>query len=54
MIDDKGVRHSIMTDEPTKGVPMPDVWDISVINPVAKERVGYATQKPEVLHERMV
>jgi len=43
-----------MTDEPTKGVPMPDVWDISVINPVAKERVGYATQKPEVLHERMV
>lgn len=54
VFDENGVRHSIMTDEPTKGVPMPDVWDISMINPVAKERVGYATQKPEALLERII
>lgn len=54
VIDENGVRHSIMTDEPTKGVPMPDVWDVSMINPVAKERIGYATQKPEALLERMI
>lgn len=28
VIDENGIRHSIMTDEPTKGVPMPDVWDV--------------------------
>jgi adenine specific DNA methylase Mod len=49
-----GVRHSKLTNEPTKGVPMPDVWDISMINPVAKERIGYATQKPEALLERII
>ena len=54
VIDENGVRHSIMTDEPTKGVPMPDVWDVSMINPVAKERIGYATQKPESLLERII
>lgn len=54
VIDENGIRHSIMTDEPTKGVPMPDVWDISMINPVANERLGYATQKPEALLERII
>jgi len=51
-----GVRRSIQTDEPTKGVPMPDVWNISMINPVAKERtsINYATQKPEALLERII
>ena len=52
VFDDDGVRRSILTDEPTKGVPMPDVWEISMINPVGKERVGYPTQKPEALLER--
>ena len=33
---------------------MPDVWNISMINPVANERVGYATQKPEALLERII
>lgn len=54
VIDENGIRHSIMTDEPTKGVPMPDVWNISMINPVANERIGYATQKPEALLERII
>ena len=55
VIGDDGVRRSIKTDEPTKGVPMPDVWEISMINPVAKEReIGYATQKPEILLDRII
>ena len=56
VIGEDGVRRSIQTDEPTKGVPMPDVWNISMINPVAKERtsINYATQKPEALLERII
>lgn len=56
VIGEDGVRRSIQTDEPTKGVPMPDVWEISMINPVAKERteIGYPTQKPEALIERII
>lgn len=54
VFDENGIRHSIMTDEPSKGVPMPDMWDISMINPVANERIGYATQKPEALLERII
>ena len=33
---------------------MPDTWQISMINPVAKERLGYPTQKPEALIERII
>ncbi|MDD3377659.1 MAG: site-specific DNA-methyltransferase [Candidatus Riflebacteria bacterium] len=56
VIGEDGVRRSIQTDEPTKGVPMPDVWEVSMINPVADERkqVDYATQKPEALLERVI
>ena len=37
-----------------KGVPMNDVWDIPFLNPKAKERVGYPTQKPILLLERII
>ena len=38
-----------------KGVYVPDFWDdITVINSMAKESVGYATQKPEKLLERII
>ena len=33
---------------------MPDWWEISIINPAAKERLGYPTQKPEALLERII
>ena len=55
VIGEDGIRRSIQTDEPTKGVPMPDVWEISMINPVAIEReYDYATQKPESLLDRII
>jgi DNA modification methylase len=31
-----------------------DVWDIPIINPMSKERLGYPTQKPLALLERVV
>jgi site-specific DNA-methyltransferase (adenine-specific) len=36
------------------GVPLSDVWDIPFLNPKARERVGYPTQKPIVLMERII
>ena len=30
------------------------VWDIPYIHPIAKERIGYPTQKPEALLERII
>jgi len=37
-----------------KGVKENDVWEIPVINSQAKERLGYPTQKPEALLERVI
>jgi len=50
-------RHnngSIVYDGHKKGVPIADVWDIPFLNPKAKERVGYPTQKPVLLLERII
>ncbi|MFK7823034.1 MAG: site-specific DNA-methyltransferase [Oligoflexales bacterium] len=40
--------------EDKKGVPLSDVWDMPYLNPKAKERVGYPTQKPIELLERVI
>jgi site-specific DNA-methyltransferase (adenine-specific) len=45
---------SIVHDGHKKGVPVADVWDIPFLNPKAKERVGYPTQKPILLLERII
>jgi len=36
------------------GVVMTDVWQIPIINPTSKERLGYPTQKPKALLERVI
>ena len=36
------------------GTPVDDVWDIPIINPMSNERVGYPTQKPLILLERII
>jgi hypothetical protein len=46
--------RSSTSDEPTKGVPMGDVWEIGVLAPISRERTGYPSQKPEALLERLV
>lgn len=45
--------NTIMAKE-KRGVPMTDVWDIPFLNPKAKERVGYPTQKPIELLQRIL
>ncbi len=37
-----------------QGVPLSDVWSIPFLNPKAKERVGYPTQKPILLLEKII
>lgn len=37
-----------------KGVPLSDVWEIPYLNPKAKERVGYPTQKPVLLLKEII
>jgi site-specific DNA-methyltransferase (adenine-specific) len=38
-----------------KGRPLDDIWtDINMLNPAAKERLGYPTQKPEALLDRII
>ena len=53
--DDQGRRRcSSTTEEASPGVPLGDVWDIGIVAPVARERTGYPTQKPEALLTRLV
>ncbi len=49
--DNSGV---IVEAKEKKGVPISDVWDIPFLNPKAKERTGYPTQKPIELLERII
>ena len=50
----KRVYRKIFLDE-YEGQPAQNLWnDIFVINPMAIERVGYSTQKPEALLQRII
>ncbi len=50
----KDNNGDIILDDEKKGVPLSDVWEIPYLNPKAKERVGYPTQKPILLLERII
>lgn len=45
---------SIVLGKEKKGVPLSDVWEIPFLNPKAKERTGYPTQKPIELLEKII
>ena len=47
-----GVRQATSTNDAAEN-PCPDWWEISILNPNANERVGYPTQKPLALLNRM-
>jgi DNA modification methylase len=53
-ISDDGKLVQTQDTEGTEGANMGDVWPISIINANADERVGYPTQKPEELLERVI
>lgn len=44
----------IISSDEKKGVPLTDVWEIPFLNPKAKERTGYPTQKPILLLDRII
>jgi DNA modification methylase len=54
MLDPETRTRKITLDKPTKGLPRRDVWDISIIAGFKKERLGYPTQKPEALLDRII
>ena len=55
IVDSDGRRvRSSSEDVESRGVPLGDVWDIGLVAPIARERTGYPTQKPEALLERIV
>ena len=50
-----GVAEYIRYLDEMPGVPLQDIWtDIPPVNPQARERIGYPTQKPEALLERII
>jgi site-specific DNA-methyltransferase (adenine-specific) len=44
----------VVTGKEKKGVPLSDVWEIPYLNPKAKERTGYPTQKPVLLLNQII
>jgi len=53
-IYEKDISGNVINGDVKKGVPLSDVWDIPYLNPKAKERVGYPTQKPLLLLEQII
>ncbi len=45
---------TIINNGAKKGVPLSDVWEIPFLNPKAKERVSYPTQKPILLMNQII
>jgi site-specific DNA-methyltransferase (adenine-specific) len=46
--------HLVVREYLKDGVPIEDYWNIDILNQVAIERLGYPTQKPEALLERII
>lgn len=46
-------REIYYVDAPS-GNPIPDVWQLPIVNPQSKEKTGFPTQKPMALLERIV
>jgi len=51
---ERGTRFSETLDKESKGVQMSDVWEISQITAPFAEYMGFSTQKPEALLERII
>lgn len=49
-----GHRKPSVEEAETPGPPLSDVWEIGVIAAIGRERLGYPTQKPEALLERVL
>ncbi len=54
VLDPETRTRKIVVDKPTKGLPMRDVWEISILAGSSRERLGYPTQKPIALLDRII
>ena len=54
VLDPDRKTRKMVVDEPTKGMPQRDVWDISILAGSSRERIGYPTQKPLALLDRII
>jgi site-specific DNA-methyltransferase (adenine-specific) len=50
----KDSNNNTLAADGKQGVPLRDIWEIPFLNPKAKERVGYPTQKPIELMNRII
>lgn len=50
----KDENGKVVLGKAKKGVPLSDTWEIPYLNPKAKERVGYPTQKPVLLLQQVI
>lgn len=50
----KDKNGNVVLGKEKKGVPLSDVWEIPYLNPKAKERTGYPTQKPVLLLNQII
>lgn len=50
----KDENGNVVLGKEKKGVPLSDIWEIPYLNPKAKERVGYPTQKPVLLLQQIL
>jgi len=49
-----GATKKVTGDQESQGMPMRDVWEIPFIAGASSERLGYPTQKPLALLERII
>ena len=54
VLDPDRPTRKLVIDKPTKGMPMRDVWSLSILAGSSNERLGYRTQKPLKLMERII
>ncbi|MBL4556269.1 MAG: site-specific DNA-methyltransferase [Rhodobacteraceae bacterium] len=52
--DSEGNRNPTLETDETSSVPINSVWPVPLIAPSSKERLGYPTQKPVALLERII
>jgi len=54
MLDPDTKTRKITLKEDSKGLMLRDVWQIPIVAGFSKERLGYPTQKPEALLDRII
>jgi DNA modification methylase len=54
VLDPETKTRKLVVDAPTKGLPLRDVWELSIVAGFKAERTGFPTQKPESLLQRII